>query len=115
LTVNAVLTTISVTPGSASVPVGGMLAFNAAASDQFGAVLGAQPAFTWAATGGGTVNTSGLFVAGNTVGGPFTLTATSAGKSGTASVMVTAADAPTVATPASASPADVTAKSCDLS
>ena len=44
--------------------------------------LAAPPALTWAVSGGGTVSAAGLFTAGTTVGGPFTLTASSGGKSG---------------------------------
>src|SRR5439155_12135016 len=84
VTVNAVLSAIGVTPASASVAASGMLAFNASASDQFGAALASQPAFTWAVSGVGAVNSAGLFVAGATAGGPYNLTAVSAGTTGTA-------------------------------
>src|SRR6185436_14671740 len=40
--------------------------------------------------GGGTISTAGLFTAGTTAGGPFTVTAASGGKTGTASLTVTA-------------------------
>src|SRR6185436_4590165 len=86
VTVNAVTTNVVVSPASASVQTGAMFDFNAAASDQFGATLASQPVFAWTASGGGTVSTAGLFTAGATAGGPYTLTATAAGKSGTASV-----------------------------
>jgi hypothetical protein len=40
-------------------------------------------------SGGGTINGTGLFTAGGTAGGPFTVTAIGGGKSGTALVTVT--------------------------
>ena len=52
--------------------------------------LTSQPSFSWTASGGGTINASGLFTAGTTGGGPFTVTATSGSVSGTASVTVSA-------------------------
>ena len=70
-----------------------------------------QPTFTWSVSGGGTISTSGLFTAGSTAGGPFTVTATSGSVSGTASVTVTAPPVLTTITvsPASASVTDRTA------
>src|SRR5207253_6461849 len=54
------------------------------------------------------------FTAGTATGGPFTVTASSGGINGTSSVTVTNA-APTVATPAAASPNPVSAKTTNLS
>src|SRR5260370_36147573 len=64
-----------------------------------------QPTFTWSVSGGGTIDSSGLFTAGATAGGPFTVTAASGSVSGTASVTVTATPVLTTITvsPASAS------------
>ncbi len=85
-----VLTTITVSPASASVPTGGTQPFSATGLDQFGQPLSPQPTFTWSVSGGGTINaTTGLFTAGSTAGGPFTATATSGSVTGTASVTVT--------------------------
>jgi hypothetical protein len=100
-----VLTTITVSPASASVQTGGTRQFTAAGLDQFGNPMSPQPAFTWSVSGGGTINSSGLFTAGSTAGGPFTVTAASGGVSGTASVTVTATPVLTTITvaPASAS------------
>jgi len=84
------LTTITVSPASASVPVGGTQQFTATGYDQNGAPMSPQPAFSWQVSGGGTINSgSGLFTAAVTAGGPFTVTATSGGVHGTASVSVT--------------------------
>jgi hypothetical protein len=85
-----VLTTIAVSPTSASVAAGGSQQFAARGNDQFGQPMSIQPSFAWAATGG-TVSQSGLFTAGSTTGGPFTVTAAAGGVSGSATVTVTAA------------------------
>jgi hypothetical protein len=91
VTVNQILTTISVAPANASVATGAAQQFTATAKDQFATNLTAQPTFAWSVNGGGTISSSGLFTAGNTAGGPFTVTATSGGLSGTANISVTAA------------------------
>ncbi len=83
-----VLTTISVSPASASVQTGGTQQFSATGRDQFGNLLSPQPTFSWSVGGGGTISPAGLFSA-TTAGGPFTVTASSGGVSGTASVTVT--------------------------
>ncbi len=90
VTVTPTTSTIMVTPASASVSTGATQAFAAAAADQFGAPLAAQPAFGWTVSGGGTVNAAGVFTAGSSAGGPYVVDASSAGVHGTASVMVTA-------------------------
>ena len=97
-----VLTTITVSPASASVQTGGTQQFTATAKDQYGQPLSPQPTFTWTVSGGGSISSSGLFTAGPTAGGPFTVTASSGGVSGTASVTVTA---PPVLTSITVSPA----------
>jgi hypothetical protein len=89
VTVNQTLTTIVVSPATASVQVSTTRQFTASAADQFGATISPAPTFTWTVSGGGTIGSgTGLFTAGTTAGGPFTVTATSGGKSGTASVTV---------------------------
>ena len=89
VTAPPVLTTITVSPASASVATGGTQQFSAIGYDQFGAAVSPQPTFTWSVSGGGTIGAAGLFTAGSTAGGPFTVTAASGGVSGTASVSVT--------------------------
>jgi hypothetical protein len=89
VTVNQTATSVVVTPPSASVPVGGSQQFTASMLDQFGNALATQPSFSWTVSGGGTINATGRFVAGNTPGGPYTVTAASGGRNGTASVTVT--------------------------
>ncbi len=100
-----VLTSITVSPASASVATGGTQQFSATALDQFGNPLSPQPAFTWSVSGGGTISASGLFTAGSSAGGPFSVTASSGSVSGSASVTVTA---PPVLTSITVSPASVT-------
>jgi hypothetical protein len=87
----ATLTSISVSPASASVAVNSTQQFTATAKDQFGNDLVPQPSFSWTVNDGGTINSSGLFTAGSTAGGPYTVTAANGAVSGTASVTVTAA------------------------
>jgi hypothetical protein len=89
VTVTQTVTAITVTPASAAVVTSATQAFAGSAVDQFGQALAPQPAFTWSVTGGGTIGAAGLFTAGATAGGPFTVTAANAGKTGTANVTVT--------------------------
>jgi Bacterial Ig-like domain (group 2) len=85
-----VLTTITVTPASASVQTGATQQFTATGYDQFNNLISPPPSFGWSVSGGGTINSStGLFSAGATSGGPFTVTASSGGVNGTASITVT--------------------------
>jgi hypothetical protein len=88
--VNQVLTSIAVSPSSASVATGGTRQFAAAGSDQFGSAFTTQPTFGWSVSGGGATSSSGMFTAGSAAGGPFTITAAAGGKNGTASVTVSA-------------------------
>jgi Malectin domain len=88
VTVNQTLTSIAVSPATATVNTSGTQQFTATARDQFGTGLAAQPAFAWTTSGGGTISSAGLFTAGTTTGGPFTITAASGSILGTASVTV---------------------------
>ena len=91
LTINPalpVLTTITVSPASASVLTSGTQQFTATGYDQYGAALSPQPTFPWSVSGGGSISPAGLFTAGTTAGGPFTVTAGSGGVTGTAKVTV---------------------------
>jgi hypothetical protein len=84
-----VLTTIAVSPASASVQVNATQQFTATAKDQYGNPMSPQPTFTWSVSGGGTIDvSSGLFTAGPSAGGPFTVTASGGGMNGTAGVTV---------------------------
>jgi subtilase family serine protease len=64
VTVVQTLTTVSVSPGSATVHRGGYLGFSATAYDQFHKVMAKKPAFTWSVNGVGSINQSGVYFAG---------------------------------------------------
>ena len=87
----SVLTTIAVTPASASITQGSTQQFSAEARDQNGNPMSPQPTFTWTSsnTAVASVNSSGL-ATGVAAGGPVTITAASGTISGTASLTVTA-------------------------
>lgn len=69
-----VLTSVSLTPGTATTTPGQTQQFTAVGLDQFQQPLARQPKFVWSASGG-TVSRTGLFKAPNT-NGTFTITAT---------------------------------------
>jgi hypothetical protein len=85
-----VLTTITVSPASTSVQTGTQQQFSATAYDQYGSPISPQPTFSWSVSGGGVISSTGIFTAGSSSGGPFTVTASSGSVNGTASVTVTA-------------------------
>ena len=89
LTVSAgPIATISVSPATATVFSGATQQFSAVSKDSFGNVLNPQPAIAWTVSAGGTIDGNGLFTAGSSTGGPYTVTATSGSTSGTATVSV---------------------------
>jgi hypothetical protein len=90
VTVAQTLTAIRVSPATATVPTGATQQFTASALDQFGNAMNLQPAFTWAATGGGVISASGLFTAGPVPGTGFGVSASAGGRSGAATVTVVA-------------------------
>jgi uncharacterized repeat protein (TIGR02543 family) len=94
VTVNQTPTSIVVSPASATVNTSATQQFTAVERDQFATNLTTQPAFTWSVSGGGTINASGLFTAGTTAGGPYTVTAKSGSISGTGTVTVTLVSTP---------------------
>jgi hypothetical protein len=96
VTTPPVLTTIAVTPATTSVYNGSSVTFTAQGYDQYGAVIASTP--TWTVSGGGTISSSGVFTA-TTVGGLYTVTATSGTIKGTATVTVATAPVP-IALPA---------------
>src|SRR5262249_7308718 len=65
VSVNQTLTSIAVSPATATVADGATQQFAASGSDQFGNVLSTQPAFSWslASSGVGSVTSSGLYTA----------------------------------------------------
>ncbi|MEO6753646.1 MAG: S8 family serine peptidase [Chthoniobacteraceae bacterium] len=90
--VDPVATSVAVTPPTVTIGYGGTQAFGASVLDQFSDPLAVQPAVTWSASGGGSISAGGTFTA-QTVGGPYTISATSGTISGTASVTVAKAAA----------------------
>jgi aryl-phospho-beta-D-glucosidase BglC (GH1 family) len=82
------LSSIVVTPSTASVTTGATQAFTAVADDQFGSPMTTQPTFTWSASSG-SISSGGLFTAPATAGSA-TVSATSGTVHGSAAVTVTA-------------------------
>ncbi len=102
-----VVTTVSVSPTSASVQVGATTPLSATVKDQNGNPMTGQTV-SWSSdkTGIATVNSSG--VVSGVAAGSATITATSSGKSGTATITVTAAPPPVpVVTTVTVSPGTV--------
>ena len=115
VTVQQTLTSLTVSPSTATINSGGSQQFSATAYDQFGAAMTPQPAFTWSVVSGGvgSINSSsGLYT--SSAAGSATVKATSSSVNNTASVTVTN-PAPTVATPAAANPSPVTGTTTSLS
>ncbi|MGA2583457.1 MAG: Ig-like domain-containing protein [Tepidisphaeraceae bacterium] len=116
VTVEQALADIVVSPGTANLNENAQQQFSAVGYDQFGYAMVSQPAFAWAvSTGNGAIDGTGLYTAGGSgEAGSATITATSNSISGITTITVTNA-APTVATPAAASPSPVTGTSTSLS
>jgi hypothetical protein len=98
VTVNQTLTSITVSPASVILAVGGHQQFTATGKDQFGGNLSPQPSFTWSSNFG-TIDSSGYFTASASF--PTIVTATNGSIHGTANVVVDT-HTPSVATPAAA-------------
>jgi hypothetical protein len=115
VTVSQTLTSIVITPATTSLNENQSQAFTAVANDQFGIAMTTQPTFTWAKTAGiGSINASSGVYTSTASAGTATITAIGSSVVGTANITVTDS-APTVATPASASPSPVTGNSTALS
>lgn len=108
LSVAQTATGTSVMPVSVTVEPGAQAIFSAELRDQFGQIMPA--ATSWSVSGGGTMSAAGVFTAGMTSGGPYTVTATAAGRSGLA--LVTIGGAPTGSVAATGSTAG--SASCGL-
>jgi len=89
-----VLSTVRVSPSSATVAPSGTQTFTAVGVDQFGNPISPPPTFAWHVSGGGSITAAGGFTAGATPGGPFTATASSGSVSGTALVTVAVSASP---------------------
>ena len=90
MTVNRALTSITVTPSSASLFAGQTQQFSAIGFDQFGATLAVQPAFVWSIDSGsvGNISPSGSYSASTSAIGSAMVRATSGLASGTANVNI---------------------------
>jgi hypothetical protein len=118
VTVESTPTVITVAPGIATVPVLGTQAFSAAGTDQFGTALAQPLPVVWSVTGGGSIATNGVFTAGTSAGGPFTVRATLPPAQGSAAVTVidqapTLVHGPTVTVDAAATGLVLTALAAD--
>jgi acid phosphatase type 7 len=89
-----ILSSVTVSPTNSSAQVGLTQQFAAIARDQYGDPMSPQPSFSWTFSGTpaqGSINSSGLFTAGTSAGGPFTITASFGGKSASTQVTVVSA------------------------
>jgi hypothetical protein len=103
VTVDQILTSISVAPGTVTVPDSATQQFAPTALDQFGKTLATQPGFSWSILSGiGTINSGGMYTAPSSGTGSVSVGATSGSVRGTALVTVTALSVP-------AAPANLTA------
>ncbi len=71
-----VLTTVTVSPQSATVAPGGTFTFAAVGLDQYGDTLDPQPSTSWSVDSAQSIDAAGAFTAGPNPGGPYTVTAT---------------------------------------
>jgi hypothetical protein len=95
VTVAQTATTVAVSPATPVVHVGATQGFTATLRDQFAIAMGTQPAFAWSVSGGKVISSSGVVAASSAAGGPYTVTATGAGRSGSTTFTVVN-DAPTI-------------------
>lgn len=90
VTVNQTLTSITVSPSTASVNVNATQQFTAVARDQFNVAMAIQPAIIWSiVSGGGAINSTGLYTAPSSAGSA-TIRATSGSIFGSATVSIVA-------------------------
>jgi hypothetical protein len=82
------LAKITMTPATATIGTGKTQQFNATPLDANGNPPSPYPTLTWTVSGGGAVGDTGIFIAGPTEGGPFTVTAASGSISATAQVTI---------------------------
>jgi hypothetical protein len=88
VTVSQTLTSIVVSPGSASLGTGVSQQFTAQGQDQFGAAMAVAPAVTWSVdSGAGTIDANGVYQAPATAGNAV-VKAVAGGLSGTASITI---------------------------
>ncbi len=84
----ATLTGISISPATASVPIGGTQQFTALGTYSDGSTADVTSQVTWGVNGGYGISAGGLFSADSAPGGPYTVTASLNGFNSTATVTV---------------------------
>ena len=87
------ITSVTITPTSATVPVGGTQQFTAVTKDGRGTTIATTP--TWSLVGVGSISNTGLYTAGTTAG-TATVSVTCSGVTATATVTVTAGPLATI-------------------
>lgn len=97
IVVQAAVTALAISPQTAGVAVNGTQKFTASALDQFGNAISPAPTVNWSIPFGGTVDQTGLFTAGPSAGGPFTVVAAAGGLVASAQVSVGNGRPPTFA------------------
>jgi aryl-phospho-beta-D-glucosidase BglC (GH1 family) len=114
-TVSQVSATVSVSPGSAAVSSKATQQFATQVRDQFGVLMATAPAITWSVSNGsGSINTAGLYTAPDGTGSA-TVKATAAGGAfGTASITISASQAPPIITTPPAATLSNTGKTATL-
>jgi hypothetical protein len=101
---------VSVTPASKTLLPNESQQFTAAAVDQFGRPFLPAPTLTWTVNGGGSVTTTGMFTAGNALGGPYLVRAVAGAKSSTSTVTIANGGVPLFVEAPSATPSTVTGR-----
>jgi hypothetical protein len=107
-------TTLKVMPASATVPPLDMMPFSAMPQDQFGHAMTLGGTVQWLATGGGTVDATGVFHSSSGLGGPYEIRATQMGQVASALVTVSNGGAPFFPTTPTATPNVVTGRTTQL-
>jgi len=115
VTVNQTLTSVRVTPGTASLADGASQQFSATGEDQFGSAMSVQPGFSWTLAKGsvGSINNNGQYTAPNSGTGTATVQATSGSITGTATVSLKVLP-PVITQPASSKQNPVTGTQTQL-
>jgi hypothetical protein len=86
--VSATSSSISVSPANTTVAPGGSAIFTANVLDQFGNTISSPLNVSWSVSGGGSIASTGRFLASSVVGGPYTVKAITPTLQGMAAVVV---------------------------
>ncbi|MBL8950138.1 MAG: PKD domain-containing protein [Myxococcaceae bacterium] len=113
-TIEPELLGLAVTPATLTVRPAAQAQLSASATDQFGRPMTSSGTASWVSFGGGTVSSTGMFQAGSTLGGPFQVRATLAGKTATADVTVANGGLPVILGVPTSSPAAVLGRTARL-